>query len=81
MAAPKLFRKRTGDYIQYICAVYEGDVVRWTRLSDNQADLEVDGIKNTREEFEGMIYNKNWEEDVNTMVTVSGNRIQIKTNQ
>ena len=79
MAAPKLFRKTNGDHYQYLYAVYEGDKVTWLTLID-QADL-LDARKNTLEEFEEMIFNENWNEDINTPCIVNGQRVEIKRNQ
>ena len=80
MAAPKLFRKTNGEHYQYLYAVYEGDTVTWLTLID-QADLR-DARKDTRQEFEDMIFNGSWSEDINTLCAVNEQRVEIKkTNQ
>jgi hypothetical protein len=73
MVVSKLYRKKTnGNY-------HDGDTVRWLDLVD-QAELHNEK-KDTIKEFENIIDNGGWEEDINTAVIKDEDKIKITTDR
>jgi hypothetical protein len=75
MTAPKLYRVPNKDLRIY--AVEEDGDVMWTKFSEDHAEI-ANLKRSTKQEFETMRFNENYEDDVNTFFTRVGDRIHLK---
>jgi hypothetical protein len=69
MTTGRLFRIPNTDLRIY--AVEEDGDVRWTKLSEDHAEIR-NMRKSTKQEFETMRFNEGCEEDVKTLFTIVG---------
>jgi hypothetical protein len=72
MTAGRLYRIPNTDLRIY--AVDEDGDVRWTKLSEDHAEIR-NMRKSTKQEFETMRFNEGYEEDVKTLFTIIGIKI------
>ena len=70
MVIPKLFRNKNKDYLIY--AVNMDHDVIWYKLVHNKLEPE---NRMSKEEFESMLYNQGWEKDINTPITIHGDKV------
>jgi hypothetical protein len=74
MTTGRLFRIPNTDLRIY--AVEEDGDVRWTKLSEDHAEIR-NMRKSTKQEFETMRFNEGCEEDVKTLFTIVGIMINL----
>ena len=72
MTPGRLYRIPNTDLRIY--AVEEDGDVRWTKLSEDHAEIR-NMRKSTKQEFETMRFNEGYEEDVKTLFTIIGIKI------
>jgi len=72
MTPGRLYRIPNTDLRIY--AVEEDGDVRWTKLSEDHAEIR-NMRKSTKQQFETMRFNEGYEEDVKTLFTIIGIKI------
>jgi hypothetical protein len=70
MVIPKLFRNKNKDYLIY--AVNIDHNVIWCRLVHDKLEPE---NRMSKVEFENMLYNQGWEQDITTPITIHGGKV------
>jgi len=70
MVIPRLFRNKNKDYFIYAVNV-DHDVI-WCRLAHDKLEPET---RSSKVEFEDMLYNQGWEQDMNTPITIHGDKV------
>ena len=70
MVIPRLFRNKNKDY--FIYAVNMDHDVIWCRLTHDKLEPET---RSSKVEFEDMLYNQGWEQDMNTPITIHGDKV------
>ena len=70
MVIPKLFKNKDKDYLIY--AVNIDHNVIWCKLVGDKLEAE---NRMSKAEFENMLYNQGWEQDINTPITIHDGKV------